>query len=445
MAAAAEACSRVSNVLVIEKMPIFGGNSYINGAGFNAWTDKLHMREKLKLGSDSAELHYQDTLNGGDYYNIPALVRTMVEAAPDALNWLIDEGVEFQPILNKMGGHSAFRAHVHTSGRGRGYVDAMKKVADRHGMKLRLNTQLTWIWRNDPTGPVLGVEVESPKGRSNIKVRKALVLAAGGFSRDIKMRQAYNPGITPEYNCTNQPGATGEVNRCALAVGADALDMEFIQFFPFADPDTGILDQPALIPNRGGAFGAIFVNKAGRRFVNESERRDVVSRAMVNTGSKPTYCIFADKMIVKMTKREEVDNGIAKGRILKADSIAELAQKSDLPAKALTETVAQHIGYLKDRKDPEFNKQLSHMMIALDEGPYYCIPQWPSVHHTCGGLRINTLGQVIDIWGNPIPRLYAAGEVAGGVQGSNRLGSNATPGCIVFGRIAGTNAAKEKE
>lgn len=445
MAAAAEASSRVSKVTVIEKMSILGGNSFINAGGFGAWTDKLDMRQKLNRGTDSAELHFQDTLKGGDYYNIPELVRTMVEGAPEALNWLIDEGVQFQPILNKMGGHSAFRSHVHISGSGRGFVEAMKKIADRHGTKLRLNTQLTWIWRQDPRGPVLGVEIDSPKGKSNIKIKKALILATGGFSRDIKMRQAFNPSITPEYNCTNQPGATGEVIRYAQTIGADTLHLAFIQMFPTADPDTGMLDQAALIPNRGGANGAIFVNKSGKRFVDETERRDVVTRAMTNTGAKPTYCLFTEKMITKMTTREEVEKAIAKGRVLTADSIDELAQKAGLPSKTLGETVSAHVDYLKNGKDPEFNKKLTPFMISLKEGPYYCVAQWPSVHHCMGGLRINTLAQVIDLWGNPIPRLYAAGEVTGGVQGTNRLGSNATPDCIVFGRIAGTNAAKEKE
>ena len=98
------------------------------------------------------------------------------------------------------------------------------------------------------------MEVESPKG-SNIKITKALVLAAGGFSQDIKMRSAFNPGISPDFNCTNQPGATGEVIRYAEAIGADALQLCFIQMFPNADPETGFLDQVALIPNRGALMG----------------------------------------------------------------------------------------------------------------------------------------------------------------------------------------------
>jgi fumarate reductase flavoprotein subunit len=83
-------------------------------------------------------------------------------------------------------------------------------------------------------------------------------------------------------------------------------------------------------------------------------------------------------------------------------------------------------------------------MGPLIEGPFFALPQWPAVHHTQGGLRINTSAQVLDIWGNPIPRLYAAGEVTGGIQGSNRLAANAYPECMVFGRVAGKNAGKEK-
>jgi fumarate reductase flavoprotein subunit len=177
--------------------------------------------------------------------------------------------------------------------------------------------------------------------------------------------------------------------------------------------------------------------------VNELERRDVVSRAEIATGTKPTYSIFHQKMIAKMGTMEEVEKGMARGRFVKADSIAELAGKIDVPADALTDTINKHNQYLKDKKDPEFNKSIADAMMIMDEGPYYAIAQWPAVHYTMGGLRVNKMSQVIDIWGAPIPRLYAAGEVTGGVHGDNRLGGNATAECVVFGRIAGTNAAKE--
>jgi fumarate reductase flavoprotein subunit len=220
--------------------------------------------------------------------------------------------------------------------------------------------------------------------------------------------------------------------------------MAFIQLYPFAEPETGILDTPAVYPFRGPGFGIVYVDKRGKRYVNENERRDVCSRAALATGMKPTYSIFNEEMIPHMGTKEEVEQGIAKGRFVKADTLAELAQKLGIPGDALQETIAKHNGYLKDGKDPEFNRTYTKAMIPLESGPFYGIAQWPAVHHTMGGLRINEKAQALDIWSNPIPRLYAAGEVTGGIHGDNRLGGNATADCVVFGRIAGTNAAREK-
>ncbi len=446
LAAAAEAAARGSSTVILEKMPISGGNSTINGGGYNAWTDNQQLRQKLKLGEDSAELHYQDTLKGGDYYNIPELVRVLVNNAPAALDWMVDEGgLKLKNVLARIGGHSAYRDHISIDGTGRGYVDALKKIADRSGVKkIRLNTKVSWIWRKDPAGPVLGVEVETPRGAKNIKIKKALVLTTGGFGRDVKMRQMFNPNITDAYNCTNQPGATGEVIRYAQAIGADALQLSFIQLYPTADPDSGTLDKYALYPSRMPSYGGVFVTPLGKRFVSELERRDVVARAEINTGMKRAFCVFTEQMIPKVTTQEEVNGGIAAGRVWKAASFAELAKQMGVPAPALEETIAKHNQYLKAGKDPEFNKPYTPVMMAIEEGPYYSVAQWPSVHHCMGGLRINASAQVIDIWGDPIPRLYAAGEVTGGVHGNNRLGANATPDAVVFGRIAGMNAAKEK-
>lgn len=443
LSAAAEAASRGSSVVILEKMPIFGGNSIINGGGYNAWTDKLQLRQKLKRGDDSAELHIKDTLKGGDFYNDPELVKMMVEGSPVALNWMLDEGdLKLKEVLNRIGGHSAYRGHVTLDGTGRGFVSALKKIADRAGAKMRLGTKVNWIWRKDSAGPVLGVEVETRKGKRNIKVKQALVLASGGFGRDVKMRQMFNPNITAAFNCTNQPGATGEIIRYAQAIGADSLQLCFIQLYPTADPDSGTLDRYALYPSRSPGNGAVFVNKLGKRFVSELERRDNVARAEINTGMKRAFTVFGEKMIPKMTTMEEVNEGIEAGRVWKANTLAELAKQMDVPA-ALQETITKHNGYLKAGKDPEFNKPFTPQMMAL-EGPYYSVAQWPAVHHCMGGLRINPLGQVVDIWGSPIPHLYAAGEVTGGVHGSNRLGANAGPDAVVFGRIAGANAAREK-
>jgi len=447
LAAAAEAAGAGAKVVILEKMPTYGGNSIINGGEYNAWDDEFHLRQKLNLGDDSVELHTKDTLKGGDYYGFPDLVKIFTEQAEPTLNWMIDDGgLKLRQVVNRTGGHSAYRTHTCVEGVGRGYTEALKKIAEGRGAKLVLNSNVTWIWRADadPQSPVLGVEVKRGRRTLNLRSTRALVLATGGFSANKDRRKLYNPSIVSDFNTTNHPGATGEVHHYAQAVGAEAIQMAFIQLYPYAEPETGLLDAPAVYPFRGPGFGIVYVNKAGKRFVNEMERRDVVSRAEIATGMKPTFTIFNEKMIPRMGTKEEVEAGVARGRFVRADTLAELAGKLGIPADALQDTIAKHNQYMKDGKDPEFNRAFTKAMLPLDEGPFYGIAQWPAVHFCMGGLRINEQAQVLDIWMKPIPRLYAAGEVSGGIHGDNRLGGNATASCTVYGRIAGLNAAKEK-
>ncbi len=449
-AAAAEAAGGGAKTIILEKMPTYGGNSIINGGVYAAWDSKFHYRQNLNLGDDSPKQHINDTVKGGDFYNLPELVEVMANGAAPALNWMIDEGgAQIRPTVTRAGGHTAYRTHSAVAGVGREYTEALRKIAEKRGAKMALNTEVTWIWRKDvdPESPVLGVEVKRGRRTLNIRAKKAVILASGGFSRDLKMRLAHNPRLVDSFNCTNHPGATGEMIRFAQYVGADTLQMNFIQLYPFAEPETGILDTPAVYPFNGPGYGIVYVSKQGKRFVNELERRDVCAFAQINLGAnaKPTYSIVSEAMVLKMGgSNQEVAAGLAKGRFVKADTIAELAGKINIPADALVETINKHNRYIEEGKDPDFNKSMTKVMIPMVQGPFYAISQWPAIHHTMGGIRINPQAQVIDIFSKVIPGLYAAGEVAGGVHGSNRLGSNAIPDAVSFGRVAGTNAAKEK-
>ncbi len=448
-AAAAQAATDGAKVLIIDKMRTYGGNSIINGGVYASSGDKFNYREKFNLGNDSVEQHMQDFLKGGDFYNIPELSKVVAEGATDSLNWMIDEGgAVIRPALLKTGGHTAYRTHP--AGSGSVYVNALKRISEKHGAKYKLSTEVTWIWRADadPASPVLGVAIKRGSKKENIKVNKGIVIASGGFSRDVKMRAAHYPYLAGEnWLSTNHPGATGEMIRYAQAVGADTLHMNYIQLYPYSDPDTGILDTPALYPFNGPGNGIVYVTNKGKRFISELARRDHVSFAQIALGpkGKPTYTIFSDEMVEKLGgTRKEVEAGIKHGRLIVADTIAELAKKVGIPVDALVETIDRHNKFLADGKDLEFGKQITKAMTPMVTGPFYAVAQWPSIHHCMGGLRINEQAQVIDIFGNVIPKLYAAGEVTGGVHGANRLGSNAIPDCVVFGRIAGKNVAKEK-
>ena len=448
LAAAAEAAKAGAQAVILEKMPTYGGNSIINGAVYAAWDSELHLRQKFGYGEDSAEQHSKDTIKGGDYFPIPELTKVLADGSPDALNWMIDEGgCKLRDALSRAGGHSAYRTHTAYEGVGRGFTEPLRKIAEKNGATMRLENEVTWIWRAADGGPVLGVEVKSGRKVSNIKVKRALVLASGGFSRDLKMRMDHFPFLTDKFNSTNHKGATGEMLRYAQQIGSDTLQMNFIQLYPFAEPEIGFLDTAAVYPFNGPGHGILYVTKYGKRFVNELERRDVCSFAQINLGDdmKPTYSVFNQEMINKMGGlEEEVTSFVEKGRFIKADSIGELADKLKIDKAGLEETVKKHNQYIKDGKDPDFGKDMTAHMVSLEKGPFYGLPQWPSVHHTMGGIRINPQAQVIDIFGNVIPKLYGAGEVCGGVHGSNRLGSNAIPDAVCFGRVAGRGAAAEK-
>jgi len=325
-------------------------------------------------------------------------------------------------------------------------VAALKKKAEQSGVVIRTNEQVTAIWRNSFSSPVVGVEVQRGKQRSNIYIRQALVLASGGFSRDLAMRQVYNPAVGSSYQSTNHPGATGEIIQSARVVGADVTQMNFVQVYPFADPVTGRFDIPSVFALRGPAAGMIFVDGTGKRFVNEAAGSDICARAQIRAGGKKrvTFALFNEAMISAMGTNDEVVSGMKAGRFARGETLADLARFLEIPPENLEKTVSDHNRYIREGADPVWGKGDMKRMIPMENGPFYALSQWPAVHVTLGGLRINSRAQVLDIRSNPIPRLYAAGEVTGGIHGANRLPGNSIPECIVFGRIAGTNAAEEK-
>ena len=125
---------------------------------------------------------------------------------------------------------------------------------------------------------------------------------------------------------------------------------------------------------------------------------------------------------------------VSLGRIYKADTLAGLEEQLGMPAGSLEKTVAEYNQMVADKNDPVFGRKL--FADPIEVGPFYATPRAPSIHHTMGGLYINTDAQVMSEDGTPIAGLYAAGEVTGGVHGSNRLGGNATADVLTYGRIA---------
>ncbi len=445
LSAALKAAEAGSRVVIIEKMSHYGGNSLISGGGCCSYDSKLHLRQKLKLGEDSWQLHMSDTIKGGGNKSDAELVEVMVKNAPNAIDLFLDIGVKFADTLPRLGGHSAHRSYLTAGNKGIVMTEPLLNAALNAGAILRLNTAVKRFWRSDADSPVVGLEIEANDRTIEMRVRQAVIVASGGYSQDVELRKKYNPNLTDAYNCSNHKGATGECILFAQSIGADVIHMDYIQLFPTANPRTGSLDKQALDAYSSTGFGSICVDKYGRRFVNELGRRDEVSDAQIlGVKEKPTYTIL-NKIIFDALAVPDTDiqAGINNGRVTAADTVSELAAKLNMPE--LSDTINKHNRYLKSGFDPEFNKEISPFMQPLIQGPFYAISQWPTIHFCMGGIRFDKDAHVLDTSGKPIPRLYAAGECCGGIHGANRLAGNAITECIVFGCIAGCNAAKERQ
>ncbi|MBU5676216.1 flavocytochrome c [Alkaliphilus sp. MSJ-5] len=438
LAAAIEAKAAGADVIVLEKMPLAGGNTLISGAEYAASNNWLQEKEGIK---DSVEQHIEDTLKGGDNINNPELVRVVAENALEGAIWLRDEvGVVWEDELMQFGGHTAKRSLVPLGASGKEIITKQLKKAKEMNIPILLNTKAT-VLITDTNGKVIGVEAEGEDKNYTFNTNKAVIVASGGFGSNVEMRVKYNPDIDNAILSTNTTGSTGDGIVMAENIGADLVGMEHIQTYPICDPLTGTL----LYFDDARLYGhTVIVNKEGKRFVEELGRRDVMSMGIKAQTGSVCYELLDqngfDASKLQENHGPELDYLFKNNLLVKADTLEEAAAFFEIDAKELKATVNKYNSYVKDGKDPEFNKRM--LPSTVDTAPFYILKAAPAVHHTMGGIKINTNAQVINKDGKVIEGLYAAGEVTGGIHGTNRLGSNALADIIVFGRVAGQNAAK---
>ena len=230
---------------------------------------------------------------------------------------------------------------------------------------------------------------------------------------------------------TSAPGITGDGIVMAEDVGADLVDIEQIQLHPTVEQKTSMLITESV---RGD--GAILVNQDGKRFTDELLTRDVVSAAELEQPGSYAYIIFDQRLRDGL---KAIEKYVSTGITVQGDTIEELAEKIDVDPATLAETLKNWNQYVADQNDPDFGRTTG-MDHDLSQAPFYAIKIAPGIHHTMGGVHIDTDARVIDKDGNPIPGLFAAGEVVGGVHGGNRLGGNAVADVVVFGKIASESA-----
>lgn len=488
IAAAASAAENGASVVLIEKTAALGGNTLASGLAMNAADPELQGSMDVITGQvsaleavldydgatfgpyaqtlevlkgqikeylagdktkifDSVEWHtiqtymagLRTTLDGETVYGDFDLVSQLCEKSLETYHWLNTVvGVELSDTITSPVGSLWYRGHNFASKQG--VFDAASAYITGNGGEIMTDTKAEHLIMDG--AKVVGVTAMRNNGTPVTVNAKSVIITTGGFGANGDMIKEYNnywPSIPDGIMTTCVSSVTGDGIGLGLEAGAQLKDMGLTQLMPTASALTGQLVDGLLVPSQY----YMFVNQEGERFVNEYAERDTLAfAAMGQTGG--TFYHIADQEMCPLVQngasQEQIDAMVEKGIMYKADTLDELAALVGCPADALKDSVAKYNSYVDAGKDPDFGKTVFGSKI--ETAPFYAVIEKPAVHHTMGGLAINSAAQVLNEAGAPIEGLFAAGEVTGGLHAGNRVGGNAIADIMVYGRIAGANAAK---
>ena len=435
MTAAITAAQAGKKVIILEKGAVSGGNSSYATGGMNAADTHYQAEQGIE---DSADLYYADTMKGGHDINNPDLVRTLADNSSAAIDWLDSIGAPLSNV-GQAGGASAMRQHrpVNDEGKilsvGTYLVEHLTAKCEELGIEIIYGAKVDRVLVDQ--GKAVGLHATGTTDGNSITVKAdSVIIATGGFGSNPDMITKYRPDLEG-YVSTNAPTITGDLIPLLEDIGADFVDLEQIQVHP-----TVVQKDGALISESLRGDGAILLNKYGKRFCDEMNTRDVVSAHISEQDDSYAWLIADQKMADESTVVEKYHS---KGYMVQCDTLADLAKLIGCEESTLEETFSKWQAAVAAQKDDEFEHEaITSVVTDLSHAPYYAVQIAPGIHHCMGGVKINTNAEVIDVDGNVIDNLYAAGEVCGGVHGGNRLGGNAVADFVVFGRIAGENASK---
>lgn len=431
MAAAIEASDAGANVVILEKMSYAGGNTIRSEGGLNAVETVFQKEKNIE---DSVQSMIDDTYIGGKKINNMELVTYFAENSAAAIDWLTSINMDVSDVAQGAGATYP-RMHRPADGSKIGgvLVPVLMKNLEERQITILYNTTATELLSEN--GEVNGVKAVDKNGKELVFNANAVIIATGGFGANEDLYVKYRPDLKG-FTTTNHPGATGDGIVMAEAVGADTVDTDQIQTNPTVEVTTNTVISESV---RGK--GAIFVNQDGKRFISEMLTRDVLSTAILEQPGKYAYMILDQNTMDSMKALQE---NYEKGIITKGETLADLAGVLEIDADVLESTIAVWNEAVANKNDAEFGRETG-LDVDLSQAPYYAIKVSPAVHYTMGGIKINTLTEVINVDGDSIKGLYAAGEVTGGLHGGNRLGGNAVADIMVFGRQAGIQASAYAE
>ena len=417
-------------IIVLEKQGILGGNTNYSTGGINA--AETDVQKELGI-RDTKQLFYDDTMTGGKNENIPALVWNLVDNAPATISWLKGLGTDLTDV-GLMGGSSVKRTHRPKGGSAIGphLMKVLKTACEKENVEIRTSNKVTGLL-TAVDGRVTGVSVQNADGSSYRLTARAVIIATGGFGANLAMVAKLQPSLSG-FATLNHPGATGDAFAWVTAIGGTTIQMANIQIHPTAEATNHILITEAVRGN-----GAILVNHEGQRFCNEMGTRDVVSAAILAQSQGEALLVF-DQTVRKSLAA--IETYASQHLLIEGSTLEALAGQMGVPAAQFTQAVSRYNAWQKAGYDEDYGRSATGMPVAIETAPFYAVRVKPAIHHTMGGLSVNTETQVLRADGTPIEGLFAAGEVTGGLHGANRLGGNGVADIVVNGRLAGLAASK---
>ena len=470
--AALAARERGASVLVLERAPEDerGGNSRFTAGAirvvYNGLDDLVQLmpdlteeeRRNTDFGTYSQDQFFDDLGRVTQYRANPDMAEILITRSFDTLLWMRSKGIRFMPMYGrqafKVGGKMKFWGGltVEAYGGGPGLIEMLHKSVQKNGIEVMYGTRALSLL-TDERG-VWGARVR--QGRHDFEIEaKAVVLACGGFESNSEWRTRY---LGPGWDLAKVRGTrfnTGDGIQMALEIGA----------MPYGNwsgchavgwdrnaPEFGDLAVGDNFQKHSYPFG-IMVNATGKRFVDEgADFRNYTyakyGRVILEQPQQFAWQVF-DSKVLHLLRDEYRIRQVTKA---KADTLEELAQKLEgVDPQAFLKTVAEYnkavqtsVPFNPTVKDGRGTSGLavpkSNWANLLDTPPYEAYAVTCGLTFTFGGLKIDTQGRVIDTEGEPIPGLFAAGELVGGLFYFNYPGGTGLLAGSVFGKIAGTSA-----
>ncbi|MFC3041811.1 FAD-dependent oxidoreductase [Virgibacillus xinjiangensis] len=431
LCAAVEAGEQGADVLLLEKEEDIGGSSVLSGRYMAFAGTNMQQDQGME---DSSSTLVEDMLEVGGRVNDEKLVAAYGELQLDTYNWLVDHGIHFLSI-QAVSGHSVPRGHT---------IDSHQAIQALYGhaaalpnVTIAVNSPVSRLGRGE-TGQVDQVYYEQVGKPQAAYADKGVVLTSGGFSHSKELLGHFAPHLKRTIRIGG-PGNKGEGIKMAWEHGAWMRDIPYLSgtygFHPTAE---GPEKSQAL------AFykGAIILNQKGKRFVNESLSYKLLGNAALREEEDSTYQIWDQTVMdqsVPGDKLYDFDKLLKKGLIKKADNLQELAALIGISPEALQLTVTEYNEGIEKGEDAFGRNTLTHHFgepTQIRTAPFYAFETKVAMLATYAGLSVNPRAEVLNPYGEPVPGLFAAGEIAGGFHGAGYMTGSSLGKAAIFGRVA---------